>query len=197
MSLTGEDFRAIRGAIAAIPPDASNDAVGANAARLEEIYAPETHAAALDPATPIVLGSRGSGKSFWASVLFQLRHPGSGSAGLSQARVGPDRRRLRLHGYRRSRWRVRGCHRRSRYPRSGATTTPRRFGGPPSSAQRIAPPATATARPSAFLAIARDYEAREDQLLAHEARLRARVRACWWSTTRWIPSRGPGPGGAC
>ncbi|HRI70165.1 MAG TPA: hypothetical protein PK156_38305, partial [Polyangium sp.] len=36
---------------------------------LGEIYAPETHAAALDPAAPIVVGARGTGKSFWAGVL--------------------------------------------------------------------------------------------------------------------------------
>jgi hypothetical protein len=45
--------------------------VGANVAKLDEIYAPETHAAALDPATAVVVGSRGTGKSFWASVLGQ------------------------------------------------------------------------------------------------------------------------------
>jgi hypothetical protein len=71
MKPTPEDFRAIRTALAAIPGDVSSDAVGANVAKLEDIYAPETHAAALDPATSIVLGSRGTGKSFWASVLGQ------------------------------------------------------------------------------------------------------------------------------
>lgn len=69
MAVQSDDLRRIRAAIAAIPGDLSNDAVGANVAELDEIYAPETHAAALDPHAPIVLGSRGSGKSFWASVL--------------------------------------------------------------------------------------------------------------------------------
>jgi hypothetical protein len=64
-----EDYRKIRAAIAGIPGDLSNDAVGAHVAELDDIYAPEAHAAALAPNTPIVLGSRGSGKSFWASVL--------------------------------------------------------------------------------------------------------------------------------
>jgi hypothetical protein len=35
------------------------------------MFAPQNHAAALDPATPIVVGSRGTGKSFWSGVLGQ------------------------------------------------------------------------------------------------------------------------------
>ena len=69
LTVETHDLRRIRAAIAGIPGDLSNDAVGAHVAGLDEIYAPETHAAALDPHAPIVLGSRGSGKSFWASVL--------------------------------------------------------------------------------------------------------------------------------
>jgi hypothetical protein len=69
--LRPEDYHAIRRAIATIPGDVSNDAVGAYAPKLEDMYAPETHAAALDPTTPIVVGSRGSGKSFWSGVLGQ------------------------------------------------------------------------------------------------------------------------------
>ena len=64
MKLQAEDYRAIRLAIANIPGDVSNDAVGANVANIKDIYAPETHSAALDPNTPIVLGHRGTGKSF-------------------------------------------------------------------------------------------------------------------------------------
>jgi hypothetical protein len=69
--LRAEDYTAIRSAIASIPGDVSNDAVGSYAAKLEEIFAPEAHSAALDPNTPIVVGSRGAGKSFWSSVLGQ------------------------------------------------------------------------------------------------------------------------------
>jgi len=69
--LQREEYQAIRRAIASIPGDVSNDAVGAYVPKLEDIYAPETHAAALDPTTPIVVGSRGAGKSFWAGVLGQ------------------------------------------------------------------------------------------------------------------------------
>ncbi len=71
MKPSTENFRAIREALATIPGDVSSDAVGANVAKLDDIYAPETHAAALDPEIPIVLGARGTGKSFWASVLGQ------------------------------------------------------------------------------------------------------------------------------
>ena len=69
MTLKSDDYRAIRRGIAAIPGDVSNDAVGAYTPKLEDIFAPETHSTALDPATPIVVGSRGAGKSFWAGVL--------------------------------------------------------------------------------------------------------------------------------
>ncbi|MEO5725494.1 MAG: hypothetical protein ABI134_10350, partial [Byssovorax sp.] len=69
MTSTVNDFQAIRTAIASLPADVSNDAIGSSAPKLEDIYAPETHAAALDPTTPIVLGARGTGKSFWAGVL--------------------------------------------------------------------------------------------------------------------------------
>lgn len=63
------DFSRVRSAIASIPGDLSNDAVGAHVAALEDIYAPEAHAAALAPNIPIVVGARGTGKSFWAGVL--------------------------------------------------------------------------------------------------------------------------------
>jgi hypothetical protein len=69
--LTPEQYVDIRSAIASIPGDLSNDAVGNHASKLEDIYAPEMHATALDPSIPIVVGSRGAGKSFWAGVLGQ------------------------------------------------------------------------------------------------------------------------------
>lgn len=71
MNLTSSDIRAIRDSIAAIPGDVSNDAVGAYEARVDDIFAPATHAAALHPVNPIVVGSRGTGKSFWSGVLGQ------------------------------------------------------------------------------------------------------------------------------
>lgn len=54
-----------------MPADVSNDAVGANVPRMEDMFAPETHAAALDPSSPIVVGARGAGKSFWSGILGQ------------------------------------------------------------------------------------------------------------------------------
>ncbi|WP_437562827.1 hypothetical protein [Sorangium sp. So ce542] len=69
MTFAAADFQAIRRAIASLPADVSSDAIGIQAPTLEEIYAPEKHAAALDTAAPIVLGARGTGKSFWAGVL--------------------------------------------------------------------------------------------------------------------------------
>lgn len=65
------DFKALRDAISSIPADVSNDAVGAHAPKLQDIFAPETHAAALAPGVPIVVGPRGAGKSFWSGVLGQ------------------------------------------------------------------------------------------------------------------------------
>jgi len=69
MKISSSDFQAIRQAIASLPADVSTDAIGSQAPKLEEFYAPETHAAAIDPVAPIVLGARGTGKSFWAGVL--------------------------------------------------------------------------------------------------------------------------------
>lgn len=66
---TPANYRDVREAIAFLPADVSNDAIGNSAPKLEDMYAPETHAAALDPTTPIVLGARGTGKSFWSGVL--------------------------------------------------------------------------------------------------------------------------------
>ena len=65
-----EDISAIRDAIAGFEPSASTTIVGVDKAKLEDIFAPTTHSKALDPATTLVLGARGAGKSFWASVLY-------------------------------------------------------------------------------------------------------------------------------
>jgi hypothetical protein len=70
-NLNKSDYLAIRYAMAAIPSDVSSDAVGSLAPKLDDMFAPRNHAAALDPATPIVIGSRGTGKSFWSGVLGQ------------------------------------------------------------------------------------------------------------------------------
>ncbi|WP_081073007.1 hypothetical protein [Burkholderia stagnalis] len=69
--LTAKQALAIRRMIASISPDLSNDAVGAYAPKLADMYTPEKQLAALDPSIPVVVGSRGTGKSFWAGVLGQ------------------------------------------------------------------------------------------------------------------------------
>lgn len=65
--MTPSDFLAIRKILAALPSD--HDASGQNRPTVEEIFTPEQHANALDPNTPVVVGARGTGKSFWAGVL--------------------------------------------------------------------------------------------------------------------------------
>lgn len=63
------DFAAIRRFLAKLPSD--HDASGQHRPTVGEIFTPEQHANALDPNTPVVVGARGTGKSFWAGVLEQ------------------------------------------------------------------------------------------------------------------------------
>ena len=63
------DFSVIRRALAVLPSD--HDASGAQRPTVDEIFTPDQHANALDPNTPVVVGARGAGKSFWAGVLGQ------------------------------------------------------------------------------------------------------------------------------
>jgi len=65
------DFAAIRMAIAAFPADVATDAIGTHRPTIDEIFSPENHAGALDTSSPIVVGARGTGKSFWSGVLLQ------------------------------------------------------------------------------------------------------------------------------
>ncbi|HWG21538.1 MAG TPA: hypothetical protein VG225_13495 [Terracidiphilus sp.] len=66
---TAIDFAAIRSGLANLPSD--HDAAGEHRPKVSEIFTPEQHANALDPNTPVVVGARGAGKSFWAGVLGQ------------------------------------------------------------------------------------------------------------------------------
>lgn len=59
----------IRDSLASFDASVSHSVSGQDRPKADEIYAPEHHAGALDPHVPIVLGARGSGKSFWAGVL--------------------------------------------------------------------------------------------------------------------------------
>ena len=63
------DFALLRSAIAEMPSD--HDAAGVHRPQPAEVFAPIQHANALDPHTSIVVGARGTGKSFWAGVLEQ------------------------------------------------------------------------------------------------------------------------------
>jgi hypothetical protein len=63
------DLPTIRSALAALPSD--HDASGEHRPTVDEIFTPEQHANALDVNTPVVVGARGTGKSFWAGVLGQ------------------------------------------------------------------------------------------------------------------------------
>ncbi|WP_079218782.1 hypothetical protein [Herbaspirillum robiniae] len=67
--MTSVNFNDIRLGLASLPSD--HDADGMHRPKVEEIFAPEQHANALDPNTPVVVGARGTGKSFWAGVLEQ------------------------------------------------------------------------------------------------------------------------------
>lgn len=82
-------YHLIRASIASFPADVSHDAVGSQAPRVEEMYAPEAHATALDPGIPIVVGSRGAGKSFWSGVLGQ--DATRDAAAIAYPRLGLDR----------------------------------------------------------------------------------------------------------
>src|ERR1022692_1997257 len=63
------DFAAIRSTLGVLPSD--HDASGEHRPTVSEIFTPDQHANALDPNTPVVVGARGTGKSFWAGVLGQ------------------------------------------------------------------------------------------------------------------------------
>lgn len=67
--MNAADYNSIRQVLGRLPSD--HDAAGEHRPTVGEIFAPEQHANALDPATPIVVGARGAGKSFWAGVLEQ------------------------------------------------------------------------------------------------------------------------------
>ncbi|HEE5228516.1 TPA: hypothetical protein R7J68_002040 [Klebsiella pneumoniae] len=67
MKIVNIDFSRLRGALRDLPSD--HDADGDHAPSPQEIFAPEQHANALDPYSTIVVGARGTGKSFWAGVL--------------------------------------------------------------------------------------------------------------------------------
>lgn len=167
-----DHYRKIRAAIAGIPGDLSNDAVGGHVAALDDIYAPETHAAALAPNTPIVLGARGSGKSFWASVLG--REDTRAAAASAYPRLALEKATARF-GYTGE---VGGPDGISREQLDQAVTLDAGiedakafwWASVLSAAARDA--GNAAAKPKDFLTQARDWEQREALLNSHEERLR-------------------------
>jgi hypothetical protein len=174
MKIDAGRFQAIRRAIAEIPADVSNDAVGQHVARVDEMYAPDTHAAALDPSAPIVLGARGTGKSFWSGVLGQTDTRDEASVayprlGLSKIEVGfgytgiggPDG--------------IGEDSLNAAVPHDASIDDAKAFWWATilSAADRRG---SLPVRPKQFLARARDPEAREDLLIKHEHQLRAEGR---------------------
>ncbi|VVO63676.1 hypothetical protein PS903_00909 [Pseudomonas fluorescens] len=168
--ITPEDFRAIRSAIAAIPGDVSNDAVGAHVAKIDDLFAPESHAVALDPTTPIVIGTRGSGKSFWSSVLGQVDT--LKAAAIAYPKLGLSDTYVRF-GYTGvggeggvSYEAIDAC-----VPSDATIEQAKAFWWATilhALAQAIGQPK----RLSEFMSLAADWEDREDYLLSHEKRLR-------------------------
>ncbi|CUH31366.1 hypothetical protein JSE7799_00908 [Jannaschia seosinensis] len=89
-----EDVIAIREAIARFDPSASTTIVGEDKAKPRDVFAPTAHSKALDPATTLVLGARGAGKSFWASALFN--DDTRRLAAVLYPRLGLDRLRVQI-----------------------------------------------------------------------------------------------------
>jgi len=169
------DFLQIRNAIARIPADISNDAVGTHVAKVEDLYTPARHAAALDPNTPIVVGSRGSGKSFWSSVLGQAdtrkvaarAYP---NLGLEQTMVqfgytgiggldGIDRDAIDAV-----------------VPKDAEFEQAKAFWWSTILSAAARASGDGGGKPRAFIDMANDWEMREARLTAHERRLRAEGR---------------------
>ncbi len=167
MTTSVEDLQAIRASIADIPADVSSDAVGQRVARVEDMFAPQTHAAALDPAAPIVLGARGTGKSFWSGVLWQ--EDTRADAALAYPRLGLSKIEVGF-GY----TGIGGP--------DGIDADALDAAVPPDASfadvkafwwATILSAAAGCARPKRFLRQAQDQEQREDLLIDHERRLRA------------------------
>lgn len=171
MNLTQDEFRAIRSAVAAFPGDVSNDAVGAHVAKIEDMFAPETHAVALDPTIPIVVGSRGSGKSFWSSVLGQ--EDTLAAAAIAYPKLGLSELYVRF-GY----TGVGGPNGISgeaidKYvPHDASLDQAKDFWWATILSAAAQSGGLTGARPGRLITEASDWEVREDLLIAHEQRLR-------------------------
>ena len=67
LQLPAQDAEVLRTALSRLEPAPSHDAT--QPPQLQKIYAPEGHQAALDPERVLVIGGRGTGKSFWSATL--------------------------------------------------------------------------------------------------------------------------------
>lgn len=67
VQLSSKEIEALRTALSRLEPAPSHDATVPPNVR--KIYAPEGHQAALDPDRVLVIGGRGTGKSFWSATL--------------------------------------------------------------------------------------------------------------------------------
>jgi hypothetical protein len=67
MTLANPDIVAIRSVLANIDPKSSS--IATQPLSIEELYTPASHALALDPTRPLVVGNRGVGKTVWSGVL--------------------------------------------------------------------------------------------------------------------------------
>lgn len=65
--MTAKETELLRIALSQLTPAPSHDAV--TPPELQQIYTPEGHEAALDPDRVLVVGGRGTGKSFWSASL--------------------------------------------------------------------------------------------------------------------------------
>ena len=172
MDLTQDDFRAIRNAVAEFPGDVSNDAVGAHVAKIEDLYAPEKHAVALDPTIPIVVGSRGSGKSFWSSVLGQTET-------LKEAAIAYPKLGLSVLIVRFGYTGVGGPDGISQeaidkyVPAVATLEDAKAFWWATILSAAAQSAGKSSSRPGKFIVAGMDWEEREDLLISHEHRLRA------------------------
>lgn len=173
MIATAEDFNALRDELASWPADASSDAHGVQAPSEHEVYAPAAHSAALDPASAIVHGARGTGKSFWAGVLGSVLL--RATAAKAYPRLGLDRLDVQF-GYTGlagpegvDKEKLDEC-----VPAQGAHDEARVFWWATVLRALEISAGRPARRPKEFLAAAADIEQRETLLTAHARELQAR-----------------------
>jgi len=89
------DYEILREALAHLQPGAAHQANAPPSP--EEIFAPQSHANALDPQRVLVIGNRGVGKSFWSSVLTHEDARARAAAAYPRLRLSHIRAKLGFH----------------------------------------------------------------------------------------------------